>query len=77
MFFQPDENCCFRTRGPTVTCAFRSAGDAEDVAEIAAMEQEVLAGQMPSPEMATGSPGGPRPRVGYHIMRPIVVRAGT
>jgi len=31
------------------------AGDAEDVAEIAAMEQEVLAGQMPSPEMATGS----------------------
>merc|ERR1719420_1855773 len=31
------------------------AGDAEDVAELAAMEQEVLAGQMPSPEMATGS----------------------
>merc|ERR1719181_2065063 len=31
------------------------ASDAEDVAEIAAMEQEVLAGQMPSPEMATGS----------------------
>ena len=33
-----------------------SSNDAEDVAELAAMEQEVLASQMPAPEMATGSP---------------------
>jgi len=31
------------------------AGDADDVAELAAMEQELLEGQLPAPEMATGS----------------------
>jgi F-type H+-transporting ATPase subunit gamma len=35
--------------------AVLGSNDAEDVAELAAMEQEVLASQMPAPEMATGS----------------------